>query len=307
MEQTLQTQKPQALATPIQIHPHVPTTYIPTDSDWRFMVQWGESAIRSGMLPSGIKSKEAAALIILKGRELGLSFMTSIANIHVINGKPTMSAELIQGLARRNLPGLTINILESTKDVAKIEFIRPEKGSKPFVQTFTLDEANSAKLTSKDVWKSYPAAMLWSRAVTAGLRKVCPEALMGISYTPEEMGANVNESGDVIETTGKHVPEPIAPKPLKWQMTPEEAEDLKTHCKELGWGQKALASILEKEFKKNEMHELTSDEYFALMVNLEQKVQIKRASEMGNLEASINPPEEPALPWDKHLDPRMVK
>lgn len=184
---------------------HVTEVYIPSQNDWNFMVQWGKQAIITGMLPTSIKNAEAAAIIILKGRELGLSFMTSIAHIHVVNGKPTMSAELIQGLARKNLPGLVINILQSDDKVAKIEFIRPERGSKSYEQTFSMDQAIAAKLNSKDVWKQYPAAMLWSRAVTAGLRKVCPEALMGISYTPEEMGANVDGDGNVIETTGKTI------------------------------------------------------------------------------------------------------
>lgn len=180
-------------------------SYFPTQQEWNFMVQWGAQALKSRLLPSSISTPEAAAIVVLKGRELGISFMTSISQIYVINGKPGMSAELIQGLARKNLPGLVINILESTSKTAKIEFIRPEKGSKPFVQEFTMEEAIAAKLTSKDVWKQYPAAMLWSRCVTAGLRKVCPEALMGISHTPEELGANVDQEGNVIETTGKRV------------------------------------------------------------------------------------------------------
>lgn len=183
--------------------------YIPTEVDWNFMVKWGQQAVKTRMLPSSISTPEAAAIIVLKGRELGLSFMTSIAHIHVINGKPSMSAELIQGLARKNLPGLVINIIESDDKVAKIEFIRPEKGAKPYVQTFTMDQAVAAKLTAKDVWKQYPAAMLWSRAVTAGLRKVCPEALMGVSYTAEELGANVDVEGNIIETTSRQMIEPV--------------------------------------------------------------------------------------------------
>ena len=202
------------------------SVYIPSQVDWEFMVKWGSQAIKSGMLPTSIKTPEAAAIIILKGRELGLSFMTSIAQLHVINGKPSMSAELIQGLARKNLPGLVMNILASDSKIAQIEFIRPEKGAKPFIQSFTIEEATNAKLTSKDIWKQYPAAMLWSRCVTAGLRKVCPEALMGISYTPEELGAEVNQDGDVIETTGKTVGEDHAAKitPIKPVVTEESAE-----------------------------------------------------------------------------------
>lgn len=179
--------------------------YIPTANDWRFMVDWAAEAIKSGMLPSSIKNPQAAAIVILKGRELGLTFMTSLSHVHVINGRPTMSAELIQSLARKNLPGLVINILESSNTLASVEFIRPEKGSKPYIQKFSWDDAVKADLANKQVWKQYPAAMLWSRAVTAGLRKICPEALSGVSYTPEEMGANVDSDGNVIETSGRAI------------------------------------------------------------------------------------------------------
>lgn len=191
--------------TELEVRAPERSVYIPTPQDWQAMVAWGRDAIRSGMLPSSIRNPEAAAIIILKGRELGLPFMTAVSHIHVINGKPTMSAELINSLARRNLPGLVINILKSDDSECEIEFIRPEKNAKPFVQRFTRADAEKAKLANKDVWKSFPAAMLFSRAMTAGLRKVCPEALMGISYTPEELGAEVDGEGNVIEVVGKPV------------------------------------------------------------------------------------------------------
>lgn len=213
--------------------PHHPSVaYFPTESDWRMMREIGNQALRSGMLPAEIKSPEAAAIIALKARELGMPVMVGFAHIHVIKGKPTLSAEMMQALARRNLPGLVINIVESTNDKASVEFIRPEPGSKPFKITFTLEDAKKAEITNNPSWKKYPAAMLWSRAVSSGLRKVCPEALMGVSYTPEEMGAHVDESGHVIPTTGREIPEdssspPAGPKPIP-KPSPEEIEHNQT-------------------------------------------------------------------------------
>src|ERR1700761_8894407 len=104
---------------PVHKLPTSPHAYIPTKDDWYFMLNWGNEALKSGMLPSSIRNPEAAAVVVLKGRELGISFMTAIAHIHVINGKPTMSAELLQAMARKNLPGLVINILESNDKIAK--------------------------------------------------------------------------------------------------------------------------------------------------------------------------------------------
>ncbi len=237
------------------------------------MLKWGQQAIRSGMLPAAVKSPEAAAIIILKGRELGISFMTAISNIHVINGKPSMSAELIQGLARKNLPGLVINIIQSDSKIAKIEFIRPERGSKPFTQSFAWEDAEKAKLTVKDVWKQYPAAMLWSRCVTAGLRKVCPEALMGVSYTPEELGKDIDQDGNVIETTGRHI-EPKQEETKPPVVTP--VEDPAIAAGKVITGQiKQLKQELElsDEELKQEIHrQFGTDDYTKLTLEQREKI-----------------------------------
>lgn len=184
---------------------HLPEAYIPNASEWKFMVEWGESAVKSGMLPSSIKTKEAAAIIALKGREMGVSFMTAVAHLNVIGGKPAMSAELMQAQAKKNLPGLQIVPVAVSKTHAEVKFKRPEKGSDWFHSSFTMEDAKEAQLLSNPSWKKYPKAMLWSRAVTAGLRIVCPEALIGASHTPEELGATVDEDGHVIETTSTPV------------------------------------------------------------------------------------------------------
>jgi hypothetical protein len=49
--------------------------------------------------------------------------------------------------------------------------------------------AERAGLLKNPTWRSYPEAMLFSRALTAGMRTHCPDALGGHpAYTPEELG-----------------------------------------------------------------------------------------------------------------------
>src|SRR6185312_3022660 len=43
-----------------------------------------------------------------------------------------------------------------------------------------------------------PASMLKSRAITQCARDACEEALFGLHYTPEELGAEVDEDGVVV-------------------------------------------------------------------------------------------------------------
>ena len=68
-------------------------------------------------------------------------------------------------------------------------------------EVFTIEMAERAGLTKSPTWRSYPEAMLFSRALTAGMRTHCPDALGGNpAYTPDELG------GDVVPVT---VSEPV--------------------------------------------------------------------------------------------------
>jgi hypothetical protein len=278
--------------------------YIPSENDWKFMISWGQTALKSGMLPESIRTPEAAAIIILKGRELGLSFMTAMAHIHVIKGKPSMSAELMQAMARKNVPGLKIVIIESSSEKAIVKFLRPETGSEWFTLTFSMDDARKAELLSNPSWKKYPRAMLWSRAIAAGLRTICPEALMGISYTPEELGAHVNEQGDVIETSSRPIP-PVA------SVTPIGQNDHAKHIliKELNALMKEKSTSVEavknfiSQFGKDKALDLTEGEII---------MTIDWIHGMGELTTQLAAePEVPkeTPPWEREAqqDPRIVK
>jgi hypothetical protein len=50
-----------------------------------------------------------------------------------------------------------------------------------------MEDAKVAGLLSKDTWKKYPEAMLRARCVAIVARALFPDAIMGASYTPEEL------------------------------------------------------------------------------------------------------------------------
>ncbi|MBL0198567.1 MAG: hypothetical protein IPQ09_30980 [Myxococcales bacterium] len=79
----------------------------------------------SGLLPRGIASPEAAFTIIATGAELGLSPMASLRSIHVIEGKPVLSAALIAGIVQRR-PDLCEGfvLVESSDTIATYETTR---------------------------------------------------------------------------------------------------------------------------------------------------------------------------------------
>lgn len=157
--------------------------------EWQLLKEQAHAAIASGFLPRHITKPEQAVIIAMKGRELGVPFMQSMASIVVIQGKPALSAELMLALIYKNLPGATVDfVTPSEKSHLEAEVIMQRPHGKPQKFKFTIEDAKRAGLLSNPSWSKYPSAMLRARVVSAGARAVFPDAIMGC-YTPEELGA----------------------------------------------------------------------------------------------------------------------
>lgn len=158
---------------------------IPFGSEWTSMQQMAEVLVSSGFLPPDLDTANKALAVLLMGRELGVPPMQAIRGIHVVQGRPSLSAELMLALAYQNIAGFTIEV-KGNEQVCSVTATRP--GKPPYTSTFSITDANRAGLTKGTNWQKYPAAMLRARALSACLRVVAPDAIRGI-YTPEEMGA----------------------------------------------------------------------------------------------------------------------
>jgi len=168
-----------------------------TNVSWQAMKSQAVDLVRSGMLPAAIKKPEQALVIMQKGAELGIPPMQAFSHIHVISGKPTMSAELMMSMILTKCPEAKINILKYNNEAVSYEASRPNW--KPVIFEFTIEDAKLAGLLSNPTWKKYPRAMLRSRCVSEMARAMFADCLSGVSYTAEELGAPVNEEGEVID------------------------------------------------------------------------------------------------------------
>lgn len=154
--------------------------------------------VDSGLLPSGIRTPQQALTIMAVGRELGIAPTYALRNIHVIEGKPTCSAELLIALVRRAYGQGAIRVRDATSDSCTVEY--REQGWDGISRlSFSLDDAKRAGLAAKPMWTKYPRAMLRSRAVSEAVRTAFPECIAGL-YTPDELGASVrvDASGAVV-------------------------------------------------------------------------------------------------------------
>ena len=150
------------------------------------------------------------AIRLMAGMEAGFSPFASATGVHIINGRPAFSANLLAQAVRRH-PDYDYRVLEKTAQLCRIRFL--SRGETLGEELFTIEMAERAGLTAEkpgqrgiSPWKAYPEAMLFSRALTAGMRTHCPDALGGHpAYTPEELG-----NDDVVPVT---VTEPAPPAP----------------------------------------------------------------------------------------------
>jgi hypothetical protein len=175
-----------------------------------------QSLADTPLLPDAYRRNPASVLWAMEyGRALGLDVVTTINTIHVIKGKPTQSADLM--LSRARDAGHKVRIRQEPGQCT-VSIWRSDDPEFENVITWTYDDAVTAGLCElrnnrpysrsqkgeKQNWEKYPRAMLRARAISECVRTACPEVLHGAIYTPEEVGAWVDQDGHPVEP-------PVAP------------------------------------------------------------------------------------------------
>ncbi len=206
------------------------TTYQPSAiasaDSWQVMREQAHILVKSGFLPSSVKTPEAAIAIMMTGAEFGLKPMQSFRMISVIEGKPTMTADgmaaLVMQWCRQYGSSAYFRVVETSNDQCIVEYKRPESSPKRY--DFTMDDARRAQLTGKAVWQKFPKAMLRARAISAAARMGFPDVVAGV-YDPEELGAPVpGEMGEPTTVTdeGEVISVSVAPSMVEMKQAERE-------------------------------------------------------------------------------------
>lgn len=196
----------------------------------------------TSVLPKQFRQQPGAILFAVEyAKALDVSPVTAITGMHVIDGKPTASAGLISALIRRAGHKLRVKLTGTyeagdLKAVATI--VRSDDPDETYESVWTLERAERALLVKRrpdrpgymavksgSAWDTYPESMLKARALTEVARDAAEDVLLGVHYTPEELGADVDGSGDPVRVQSERVDEPSqpAPSPPRQEPTPDPA------------------------------------------------------------------------------------
>ena len=174
----------------------------------------------STMLPKAYQKQPANLLFAFEYADaLGIPRINALTSIHVIDGKPTASADLIAALVRRAGHKMRIEGDETYAEATIIRADDPEYVPRPI----RWDEQRARKAglwTRKGPWQQYPGAMMRARAITEAARMWASDALYGVVYTPEEIGALVDQDGNPIHAMAQQPAQSVQSQRIQ----PEQSE-----------------------------------------------------------------------------------
>jgi hypothetical protein len=144
-------------------------------------------------IPTGLRGRVAAvAAAILTGRELHLPPMTALAHIHVVEGRPSLSAEMQRALVLK--AGHELRIVETNSTRCVVDARRRGDDNQPTRVIWTMDDARKAGLAGRQNWQRHPRRMLQARATAEACRLVFPDVIAGLPAVAEELQDDHDQS-----------------------------------------------------------------------------------------------------------------
>lgn len=180
------------------------------------LARFAKMSYESGMFKD-LKAVTQAAVKAQVAMELGISPMLGLSAIHIVEGRPTLSAAMLAALMKRS--GYSWKILAHTEEECRLEI---RMGGESLGECgFTLGEAKAAGLLSRPNWSKHRRDMLFARAISRAARWFAPEVALGV-YTPEELGGDEAVAQE-YEPISEPPPSPI-PTPQQIAAAPSEPE-----------------------------------------------------------------------------------
>jgi hypothetical protein len=224
----------------------------------------------------GIKTPDQALALMLIAQAEGMHPAIAARDYHVIQGRPALKSDAM--LARFQSAGGKVEWLKYDDKEVSAKFSHPQGGTATI--TWTIEQARSAGLATKDVWRQYPRQMLRSRVISEGVKTIYPGVAVGV-YTPEEIQdfdtkpptkevqCEVVSSGTSVESkdeVGVDIPNTTpSPAPISSNETPAAAKKpYFAKIKASGWSKEQLSDYAKEVFGKPDANSLSLAELMKL-------------------------------------------
>lgn len=152
----------------------------------------------SGMFDN-IKTEAQAAVKIMAGQAFGFDPITSMAHVHLIQGKAYLGAKLQAALIKAS-GRYNYKIIEHTETACSVQFMGLVGGEWKAMSLpikYTIAEATNAGLMSNPTWKKYPKAMLFASCIRQGMTRLTPDLLRQSNDAPAY--ADITRAMDDVE------------------------------------------------------------------------------------------------------------
>lgn len=190
---------------------------VPPEDQWARLKAFASDLIKTNMLPVAVDTPEKAALVILKGREVGLPPLMSLSEVYVVRGRAGLTAMAYATLLRRH--GVRVEYPVHTAEKAVCRLTR--RDGTMFEQTFSMADASkmytqqkkdgggqeTVRLSESFSYRSNPEEMMMNRAVSRGARRFCPDVVGGMAMADEVYD---EAAIDTTATPAGEAPSPLA-------------------------------------------------------------------------------------------------
>lgn len=142
-----------------------------------------EKACSGQLVAAHFRGKPAdGAIAIAYGSSLGWHWTKSLQDVYVVNGKPAIQSKEMRELLIR----AGHEVWEEEVGPTRVVLAGRRRGSEIVVRVeWTIEKAETAKLTSNPNYTKFPENMLYARCTTDLAKRLAPDALSGLGILEE--------------------------------------------------------------------------------------------------------------------------
>lgn len=197
--------------------------------------QLAEIVAGTEFVPGALRGNpDACCACIMYGLAIGTEPMVALQSIHVVDGRPQPSAELMRAMILRD--GHTITVHTATDQLCRVSGLRRGAAESDRVTVqWSIDDARRAGLLNRPNWQRYPRNMLLARASSELARIAFPDSIKGLGQISEEnpgeldsWAAQATEPAPVAPPATRSVkrrPRAVAGRPVSDVPLPEAVPD----------------------------------------------------------------------------------